>query len=119
MLEQAKARADESAKRISVLEGKAQSDASQVQKLTADRDTVQSQLDAAKTELEKSNQTATEANAKMTELEKKVTAADADKAKLQTALDQANAEIEQLKTDQHTNPLPTQDGNSLSAPPSP
>ena len=77
---------------------------SQIQQLTANKDTIQSQLDAVKGELEKANQTATEANAKMTELEKKVTAADADKAKLQTALDQANAEIEQLKTDQHTNP---------------
>ena len=91
----------------------------QIQQLTANNDTIQSQLNAVKGELEKANQTATEANAKMTELEKKVSAADADKAKLQTALDQANAEIERLKTDQHTIPLPTQDGNSLSAPPIP
>ena len=57
VLEQAKASADESAKRISDLEGKAHSDASQIQKLTADKDTVQSQLDAVKGELEKANQT--------------------------------------------------------------
>ena len=55
----------------------------------------------------------------MTELEKKVADADTDKAKLQTALDEANAEIEQLKNNENTNPLPTQNGSSLSAPPSP
>jgi len=69
--------------------------------------------------LEKSNQTTNESNAKMTELEKKVADADTDKAKLQTALDEANAEIEQLKNNENTNPLPTQNGSSLSAPPSP
>ena len=99
MLEQAKASADESAKRISDLEGKAQSDASQIQKLTADKDTVQSQLDAVKAELEKANQTVGESSTKVTELEKKVADAEADKAKLQTALDEANSEIERLKTD--------------------
>ena len=46
VLEQAKAGADESAKRISDLEGKIQLDASQIQKLTAGKDTLQSQLDA-------------------------------------------------------------------------
>ena len=119
MLEQAKASADESAKRISDLEGKTQSDASQIQKLKADKDTVQSQLDAAKGELEKANQTVGDSSAKVTELEKKVAEAEAVKDKLQTNLDEANSEIEQLKTEPPPIPTnPSQDGNSLSAPPS-
>jgi hypothetical protein len=38
--------------------------------------------------------------------------------RLQTASDEANTEIERLKTDQQTTPIPTPAGNSLSAPPS-
>ena len=58
-------------------------------------------------------------SAKVTELEKKVAEAEADKAKLQTNLDEANSEIERLKTDiQPKSAVPSQDGNSLLAPPS-
>jgi hypothetical protein len=65
--------------------------ASSIQKLTAEKDTVQWQLDPVKGELERAAQTATEASARMTELEKKASAFDADTAKLQTALDEATA----------------------------
>ena len=119
MLEKAKASADESANRISDLERKTQSDDSQIQQLRANNDTIQSQLNAVKGELEKANQTVGESSTKVTELQKKVADAQADKDKLQTALDEANSEIEQLKTDlQQKTTVPSQDGNSLSAPPS-
>jgi len=78
-------------KQISDLEGRTQSNASSIQKLTAEKDTVQWQLDPVKGELDRAAQTATEASARMTELEKKASAFDADTAKLQTALDEATA----------------------------
>ena len=73
-----------------------------------------------KGELEKANQTVADSSAKVAELQKQTAGAEADKAKLKTNLDEANSEIERLKTDlQPKATVPSQDGNSVSAPPSP
>ena len=55
------------------------------------------------------------ANAKLAESEEKARNAETEQAKLQSSLDQANAEIERLKTElQQQTVIPPEQGNSVS-----
>ena len=70
-------------------------------------------------ELAKAKEATEQANAKATELEETaadiVKYAEAERSKLQAALDQANAEIERLRTElQQEKAGPSQDGDSFS-----
>jgi hypothetical protein len=99
-----------------------------VEKLTAERDTArfklsenQSQLEAMKSELATAKEATQQANAKATELENAANAAkdtETERSKMQSALDQANKEIERLKTElEQQKANPPEQGNAVSQPP--
>jgi chromosome segregation ATPase len=105
---QAKAEAAKNATQITDLRQELEAASSKVEQLTTDRDTAQAklsetqtQLEAINAALEKANQATEQANSKATELEeiaaKLARDAEAERNKLQAALDQANAEVERLK----------------------
>jgi chromosome segregation ATPase len=80
----------------------------------------QSEVERLSAELEKATQTMAQANAKATELEETAANitkdAEAERSKLQAALDQANTEVERLKIEvQQREAVPSQ-GNSVSEP---
>ena len=89
----------------------------QVERLTTDIDTAQSKLETMAIELAKAKEGTEQANAKATELEETAANiakdAEAERSKLQVALDQANAEIERLKIElQQENAVPSPNGDS-------
>ena len=99
-----------------------------VEQLTTERDAAQSkssenqsQLEAMQNELAKAKEATQQANAKATELETAANAAkdaEAERSKLQAALDQANAEVERLKSElEQEKATPPEQSNSVLQPP--
>jgi uncharacterized coiled-coil DUF342 family protein len=79
----------------------------QVEELTKERKDAQSKIEATNAELSKAKEATEQANAKATELENAANQAkdaEAGRAKIQSALDEANKEIERLKSEQQTVP---------------
>jgi uncharacterized coiled-coil DUF342 family protein len=93
----------------------------QVQQLTNEKDAAQSKLEATDAELGKVKEAAEQANARFTELESAgantAKEAEAERSKLQTALDAANTEIERLRTElEQQKASPPEQGDLVSPP---
>jgi chromosome segregation ATPase len=127
--DEAKAKISETETRVAGLTEQLEAASAQVEQLTSDRDTAQSklgetqsQLEAMETELTKAKKAMEQANENVAELEKyAVNAAkdaEAERSKLQAALDHANAEVERLKSDlEQEKASPSEEGDSISQPP--
>ena len=134
---------NEATKKLSESEKRVADLAEQLNSLSAERDTTQSKLSDTQSELEKAKETTQQTNAKLEatedELEKAKEAteqanaratefesagantakdAEAERSKLQAALDQANAEIERLKGElEKQKSTPPEQGESVSPAP--
>jgi chromosome segregation ATPase len=119
---------DETTKKLSESEKRIVNLTEQLKSVSAERDTTQSkfsenqsQLEAMQNEFAKAKEATQQANAKATELETAANAAkdtEAERSKLQAALDQANAEIERLKGElEKQKSTPPEQGESVSPAP--
>ena len=125
-LEKAKQAAGQANEELANARKELEAASAEVNRLTADRDTgqsqlseKQSQLEARAAELAMAKEATVQANAKVTELEETAANiakdAEAERDKLQVALDQANSEVDRLKTElQQEKGVPPPNGDSTS-----
>lgn len=93
-----------------------------MERLTTERDAAQSKLESMDDELAKATEEAEQAKARATELESAgantAKEAETERGKLQAALDQANTEIERLKSElEKQKPTPPEQGEPASPTP--